>query len=79
VVGSDDGRHLKPHDGWKSPAALNSDLDRYVAQIQTFEGLLDVWNATHDNRCLGYCLFTSGIGVGWDTFQIREAEMKALA
>jgi len=71
--------HMLPTDGWKSNECARGNFDLYVQEIKRENALIDAWNAKHGNRCLGYVLFTSGIGTGWDSFQVRDAEFDALA
>ncbi len=61
--------------GWRSSECLNGDWPLYLAQLTEFSNRIKTWNVQHGNRCLGGTLFTSG-GFGWDSFEIREAEMQ---
>ncbi len=79
VVGSTDGRHLLPSSGWKNSDCLNGDWSRYREEINKFTNYILEWNLTHQNRVLGYTLFTTGAHyTGWGSFQIQEAEMNSL-
>jgi len=71
--------HLLPHDGWKSPECYDGNWSRYLTDIMQMDGIIRSWNETHDDRYLGFVLFTTGADyVGWPTFQIRENEMRAI-
>ena len=80
VVGSSDGYSLNAHAGWRSRHTLKADWGLYLAQIAHFQANLREWNVLHGNRCLGAVLFSSGAPyTNWESFQIREPEMVALA
>jgi len=75
----DDGHTLLPTDGWRSGKCLDKNWDRYLEQILEFDSRVRDWNADHGERALGGTIFTSGIGTGWESFQITETEMNSLA
>jgi len=80
AVGSRDGYALLPNDGWKSKECYDGDWNRYLTDIVKNNELIAQWNATHNNRYLGFVLFTTGAGyTGWPSFQIQEGEMHDIA
>jgi len=65
--------------GWRAPGCLNGDWNRCIDYLLALNAWVRRWNAEHGNRCLGLCLFTSGIGTGWEHFQYGEAEFNDIA
>ena len=78
AVGSPDGYHLLPNDGWLSKECYKGNWQRYLADITWADEWIRNWNRANGDRYLGFVLFTSGVGTGWDNFQIREPQMQAL-
>lgn len=79
VVGSENGQHLLPSSGWKNEDCLNGNWTRYREEIRRFRDYTLEWNLTHQNRVLGFTIFTTGSHfTGWNSFQIQEAEMNSL-
>jgi len=78
AVGSPDGYHLLPNDGWQSKECYGGTWVRYHADIMYADEWIREWNAANGDRYLGFVLFTSGDGVGWDNFQVREPQMQSL-
>ena len=76
VVASSDGYALNAHAGWKHRDCLNGDIDRYVAQITTFENLIG-----QIPECVGFVLFTAGGQpyTNWENFQVDIPLMDRLA
>lgn len=70
---------LLPHDGWKASTCYNGDWSRYETAIYRFCQMAREWNALNSGRYWGPCLFTTGAPyTGWPSFQIKEAQMRAL-
>jgi len=78
VASEDNGHHLSAHHGWKASICYNNDWQRYLADITWADEWIRNWNRANGDRYLGFVLFTSGVGTGWDNFQIREPQMQAL-
>jgi len=64
--------------GWKDPECYNGDWPRYLTDIMRADELIVEWNQGHDDRYLGMVLFTTGIGTGWSSWQIREPETQSI-
>jgi len=79
IVGSPDGYSLNAHAGWKSSRTLKADWRRFYQANALVKKLIQEWNAMHGNRAWSTLLFTSGIGTGWPSFQIRQPEIESLA
>jgi len=76
------GYYLNPGSGWKDGTdCIGGDWSRYLAEIVQMRQRITAWNATHDNRCDGFALFTTGDPsyMGWASFQIQGPEMAAIA
>jgi hypothetical protein len=65
--------------GWRHPDCLNSDWLAYLTHLDQLNQKVNLWNADHGGRCLGVTLFTSGVGVGWEWFQLGASEFADLA
>jgi len=73
------GYQLLPHDGWKSSQCYGGNWSRYEADLLEFNGRVQAWNATHNNRAFGGTVFTTtGGGYSWDSFEIGESEIERL-
>jgi len=74
VFGEAGAVHISP-DGWLNPNAGWKDAcwnwDHYVEQILQFKSRIDIWNAQHNNRVLGFTIFTLGGGSQWATFDLN--------
>lgn len=68
---------LLPCDGWKSNLCCCNDWGRYKSQIERLSEKIKAWNALHDNRCLGFTIFTSG-GFSWPSFEFTTNEFNTL-
>lgn len=71
---------LDPTGGWRSPDALNGDLDRYIKLQLRLKEKIGVWNTQNGNRMRGTTIFTVGASfVGWSNFKLWESDMDAFA
>jgi hypothetical protein len=77
-VNPDGGFSLYPNDGWKANTCYGGDFTRYLADMRRFNELCAASVAGREGRVLGATLFTSGIGTGWESFQLRGPEMDAM-
>ena len=74
----DGGFILLPCDGWKSSKCYGGDFGRYLDDQRTFNVRTSETLAGRENRVLGGGPFTSGIGCGWDSFQLQAAEWRRM-
>lgn len=77
AVGSPDGYSLLPNDGWMSGECYDGNWTWYLGDIMECDRKIFVWNKTHEDRNLGFVLFSTGANfTGWANFQIQEAQMR---
>ncbi len=67
-----DGYWQRPNDGWLAGSVWNGDVDGYVSDLVVMDNLFHVSRAADEGRLIGATLFTSGYGVGWNEFQVRQ-------
>lgn len=60
--------------GWKACGSF----ENYLAQIDTYNQLLNDWNTEHGNRALGVTLFTVGGWGDWESFRIESGDLLLL-
>ena len=60
--------------GWKACGSF----ENYLAQIDTYNQLLNDWNTKHGNRALGVTLFTVGGWGDWESFRIESGDLLLL-
>lgn len=75
------GYWLNPGSGWLDAVdCIGGDQIRYVSEIMEMRHRIAIWNASHDNRCDEFALFTTGIPsyMGWGNFQIQGPQMLAI-
>jgi hypothetical protein len=77
-VTGNSGYVLLPGDGWRSPKCYGGNWARYEADLLEFNRREQVWNETHDNRCYGGTIFTTGGGDQWRYFEMGEGEIDRL-
>jgi hypothetical protein len=77
--GAESGAHFSCVDGWRAPTCFDGNWDAYEANLIHLRNKIAVWNASHDNRFLGLVLFSTGLGLGWDSWHIGHVEMEKLA
>jgi hypothetical protein len=71
---------LDPTGGWRDDDALNGDLPRYTNLILRCRDKKRAWNADHQNRDLGDCIFTVGQKfIDWLNFRLETGDMDYLA
>jgi hypothetical protein len=73
----DGSLQLLPCDGWRSSMCCEADWNRYKQQLHRMAELIDEWNTTHNNRAIGYTIFTTG-GWDWESFEFRKEQMEQL-
>lgn len=73
----DGSLQLLPCDGWRSNMCCEGNWDRYKQQLYRMADLMDQWNKSHNNRAIGYTIFTTG-GWDWKTFEFLKEQMEAL-
>lgn len=66
------GYYQLPNDGWLKDTVWNGNQDGYLRDLRDMDALYINTRAAQEDRLLGSALFTSGIGVGWDYFQIQQ-------
>lgn len=67
-----DGYWQLPEDGWKASNCWAGDIQGYLGDLMDMDDLLDATVAAQEGRLIGATLFTSGIGTGWEQFQIQQ-------
>lgn len=77
-VGSYDGAAWEPQQGWRSDLCYGGDQDAFLNGLAALQGRWTAWNAVNECRFLGGVLFTSGEGIGWDSYLIRKRQLEAL-
>ena len=77
--GGESGVYHTAADGWRAQNCYGGNWERYFQDIKDLCGIEREWNRNHANRKYSNCLFTSGDGVGWDSFQIRSEQMRAIS
>jgi hypothetical protein len=77
--GAESGAHFSCVDGWRAPTCFDGDWDAYEASLVHLRDKIVRWNNAHDNRYLGLVLFSTGLGLGWDSWHIGHTEMERLA
>jgi hypothetical protein len=60
--------------GWKHAGSI----ERYRDELLWCNAQYMAWNATHGNRLMGACLFTT-YGWGWDSFQLVAGDLDVIA
>jgi hypothetical protein len=68
---------LLPCDGWRSNMCCEGDWNRYKQQLHRMAELIDEWNTTHNNRAIGYTIFTTG-GWDWESFEFLKQQMESI-
>lgn len=63
--------------GWRAPNCCGGDWGRTLNEILMFKSMLDVWNAGHENRCLGGTLFTI-CPFDWHSFDLEGPQIDSL-
>jgi hypothetical protein len=67
-----DGYWQKPNDGWLASNVWNGNVDGYMSDLVDMDQLFQDSRAAQEGRLIGATLFTSGYGIGWDKFQVRQ-------
>jgi GH25 family lysozyme M1 (1,4-beta-N-acetylmuramidase) len=65
--------------GWRSPTCLGGDSARYVEVVRQWIRDVKQTDAYRTNRVKGFCLFTTGGGSQWESFETKQPELDALA
>ena len=77
-VSGNSGYVLLPTDGWKSSKCYGGNWARYESDLLEFNRRVMAWNETHEHRCYGGTIFTTGGGDQWRYFEIGETEIDRL-
>ena len=64
--------------GWRSPECLGGDTAKYVEAVRQWLQDVKETEAFRTHRVIGFCLFTTGGGSQWQSFETRQPEMSAL-
>ncbi len=78
AAATDGGFVLLPEDGWLSEKCYNGDWGRYLADMRRFNERAAATVAGREGRIIGMHVFTSGDGVGWQKFQIRDPQWQSM-
>lgn len=77
-VGSKDGQSWEFDAGWRSPLCYGGDQVAFLDGLERLHARLAFWNAANHNRFLGGGLFTSGDGIGWDSYRVERAQLEGI-
>lgn len=72
------GYGQRPNDGWKHPNVWAGDMAGYIDDLTEMDHMYKNSIPAREGRLIGCTLFTSGIGVGWDYFQIQGSALTKL-
>lgn len=72
------GYWQRPDDGWLHNEVWNGNISGYLSDLERMDHLFKNTHAHYQGRLLGAALFTSGVGVGWQYFQLQHSALIAV-